>query len=201
MLSRPFAIVCVAAMVAVGAVERHAFADRAPSKPSAPKNIDATPPLIPIPGARVSETGLLVGGQPSPEQLKEIAQAGYRTVISLRAASELGDEGEKETVERLGMAFVSIPVPGPEGLTEPNARALSKALDKQDALPAVVHCSIGQRAAALIGLEAFVVDRVRPAVAIDLAKRLGLKGLEPALRQRIAEICKADSSRNCGGMK
>jgi protein tyrosine phosphatase (PTP) superfamily phosphohydrolase (DUF442 family) len=201
MLSRPFAIVCVAAMVTAGAVERHAFADRAPSKPSAPKNIDATPPLIPIPGARVSETGLLVGGQPSPEQLKEIAQAGYRTVISLRAARELGDEGEEETVERLGMAFVSIPVPGPEGLTEPNARALSKALDKQDALPAVVHCSIGQRAAALIGLEAFVVDRVRPAVAIDLAKRLGLKALEPALRQRIAEICKADSSRNCEGMK
>ena len=49
-----------------------------------------------------------------------------------------------------------------------------------------MHCSIGQRAAALLGLEAFVVDRASPAAAVDLAKQLGLSKLERALVERIA---------------
>ena len=95
------------------------------------------------------------------------------------------------------MKFVSIPVPGPAGLTEANARSLARALGQQDALPAVVHCKSGQRASALLGLKAFVVDRVSAAAAIDLAKSLGLTRLEAALRERIAEICRTDKSRNC----
>ena len=177
------------------------MADQDPPKPSTPKQIDQTPPLVPIPNARVSDQGLLVGGQPSLGQLQAIQQAGYRTVISLRTESESGDEGEKERVERLGMKFVSIPVAGPDELTEANARALSRALDERDVLPAVVHCSTGQRSAALLGLEVFVVDRKPPAFAIDYAKQLGLRRLESALRERIREICNADPSRNCEGIK
>jgi len=178
-----------------------ASADQAPEQPNTPKNIDQTPPLVPIPNARVTKNGLLVGGQPSADQLKAIGDAGYRTVITLRAESESGDEGEQATVERLGMKFVSIPVPGPSGLTESNARALAKALGEQDALPAVVHCKSGQRVSALLGLKAFVVDRVSAAAAMDLAKSLGLTKLEAALRERIAEICKADKSRNCEDLR
>lgn len=207
MFNRAIAIVSVVVLVVLvvlggltGAVPL-ASADREPEKPSAPKNIDQTPPLVPIPNARVTKTGLLVGGQPSHDQLKEIQEAGYRTVITLRTESEQGDEGEQATVERLGMKFVSIPVAGPAGLTEENARALAKALGEQDALPAVLHCKTGQRVSALLGLKAFVVDRVSAAAAIDLAKSLGLKKLEAALRERIAEICKADKSRNCEGVQ
>lgn len=197
MLLRSYRIVFLATVIGFASTASLAFAERGPDEPSTPKNIDQTPPLIPIPNARVSEAGLLVGGQPTAEHLRAIQEAGYRTVVSLRMESERGDEGEPALVERLGMKFVSIPVPGPSGLTPENARALSKVLDEQDALPAVVHCSIGERAAALLGLEAFVVDRVSPAAAIDLAKHLGMKKLEAALRKRIAAICKSDPSRDC----
>jgi protein tyrosine phosphatase (PTP) superfamily phosphohydrolase (DUF442 family) len=176
-------------------------ADASPEKPTAPKQVDQSPPLVPIPNARVSEEGLLVGGQPTPEHFRAIQQAGYRMVVSLRTANEKGDEGEQAAVERLGLKFVSIPVQGPAGLTEENARALSKVLDELDVLPAVVHCSVGERSAALLGLEAFVVDRRSPAAAIDVAKRLGMKKLETPLREKIHEICKADASRNCEGVK
>jgi protein tyrosine phosphatase (PTP) superfamily phosphohydrolase (DUF442 family) len=174
-------------------------ADGPAAEPKAPAQIDQTPPLVPIPNARVSDKGLLVGGQPTADQLKAIQQAGYRLVVSLRTESERGDEGERAAVERLGMKFVSIPVAGPAGLTEANARALSRALGEEDVLPAVVHCSVGERAAALLGLEAFVVGRVSPAAAIDIAKLLGMRKLEQALRDRIHDICKRDVSRNCGG--
>jgi len=178
-----------------------AAADQSPEKPSAPKNIDETPPLVPIPNARVTKTGLLIGGQPSTEQLKAIREAGYRTVITLRTDSERGDEGEQATVERLGMKFVRIPVAGASGLTEDNARTLGRALGEEDVLPAVLHCATGQRVSALLGLKAFVVDRLSPTAAIDLAKSLGLTKLEAALRERIAEICKSDKSRSCEGMQ
>ncbi|MGB5348245.1 MAG: protein tyrosine phosphatase family protein [Polyangiales bacterium] len=197
MLNRAIPLLSLIALSGLLGVSSGASADGQPEKPAAPKNIDQTPPLVPIPNARVTKTGLLVGGQPSPDQLKRIEEAGYRTVITLRAESEPGDEGEQAAVERLGMKFVSIPVPGPAGLTEANARSLARALGQQDALPAVVHCKSGQRASALLGLKAFVVDRVSAAAAIDLAKSLGLTRLEAALRERIAEICRTDKSRNC----
>ncbi|MDH3726928.1 MAG: sulfur transferase domain-containing protein [Myxococcales bacterium] len=190
-------IICVLTVVAGWPIGPVAIADKGNNKPAAPEQIDETPPLIPIPGAHVTKTGLLVGGQPAPEQLKAIHRAGYRTVVSLRAEDEPGAAGERAAVERLGMTFVSIPVRGAAGLTEDNARKLGEALDKPDALPAVVHCATGQRASAMLGLEAFVVDRVSAAAAIELAKRLGMKRHEAALRKKIAEICKADKSRHC----
>jgi len=201
MLNRAIPILSLVVLGGLLGVSSEASADRQPEKPTSPKNIDQTPPLVPIPNARVTKTGLLVGGQPSPDQLKRIEEAGYRTVITLRAESEPGDEGEQAAVERLGMKFVSIPVPGPAGLTEANARSLARALGQQDALPAVVHCKSGQRVSALLGLKAFVVDRVSAAAAIDLAKSLGLTKLEAALRERIAEICRTDKSRNCGVLR
>ena len=194
-------LVSLALAGAIAGSTLRAYADGAPETPTSPRNIDGTPPLVPIPNARVTTTGLLIGGQPSAEQLKAIQQAGYRTVITLRPESERGDEGEAAAVEQMGMKFVRIPVAGAPGLTESNARALNAALVQRDALPAVVHCSIGQRVSALMGLRAFVVDRVSPTAAMDLAKSLGLKELETALRDRIAQICKADPSRNCMGVQ
>ncbi|MGD8316816.1 MAG: sulfur transferase domain-containing protein [Myxococcales bacterium] len=191
----------VLALLAPLSLQARTAAEEPPEKPNAPAQVDPTPPLIPIPNARVSQSGLLVGGQPSLTQLKEIQEAGYRTVVNLRTPDELGDEGEPAAVERLGMKYVSIPVPGAVGLTEQNARALGKALRGRDALPAVVHCSIGQRAAALLGLKAFVVDRLSATASIDIAKGLGLTTLEADLKQRIKAICKRDKSRNCEDLR
>jgi protein tyrosine phosphatase (PTP) superfamily phosphohydrolase (DUF442 family) len=198
---RTWPALCLSLAIALLSAASVSQAEASPEKPTAPKQIDPTPPLVPIPNARVSEEGLLVGGQPTAEHFRAIQQAGYRMVVSLRTPSERGDEGEQATVERLGLKFVSIPVAGPAGLTEGNARALSKVLEEIDVLPAVVHCSVGERAAALIGLEAFVVDRRSAPAAIDLAKRLGMKKLEGPLRERIREICKADPSRSCEEVK
>jgi protein tyrosine phosphatase (PTP) superfamily phosphohydrolase (DUF442 family) len=195
----PFFSLALVGAIAGSAIP--ASADGTPEKPNAPRNIDATPPLVPIPNARVTATGLLIGGQPSLEQLKAIREAGYQMVITLRPETERGDEGEAAAVESMGMKFLRIPVAGAPGLTESNARALDAALAQEDVLPAVVHCGIGQRVSALMGLRAFVVERISPAAAMDLAKSLGLKELEAALRQRIAEICKADASRNCSGFQ
>lgn len=166
------------------------------SQRAAAEEAKATPPTVSIPGAKVT-TGLLVGGQPSEAQLREIKKAGYRTVVSLRTAEEPGASGAREAVEGLKMRFVSIPVEGAAGLTEDNARALGKALGRKKALPAVVYCRSGQRASALVGLKAFVVDELGAEEAIALAKELGTTRLEAPLRERIQEICENDPKRKC----
>ncbi len=201
MSHRVFPIVLAALVVAALGTLSTAGADAPPEKPGAPKQIDPTPPLVPIPNAKVTQDGLLIGGQPSREQLRAIHEAGYLTVVTLRPERERGDEGEQAAVEAMGMKFVSIPVAGAAGLTEDNARRLGRTLDERDALPAVVHCSTGQRVSALLGLKAFVVDRLSAAAAIELAKSLGMKKLETALRERIQAICKRDPSRNCEGIE
>lgn len=201
MSHRASLLACGVAVIASALWASGASADEPPDANGTPKQIDQTPPLVPIPNARVSPMGLLVGGQPTQAQLRAIQEAGYRMVVSLRAHTEPGDEGEPALVERLGMKFVSIPVDGAPGLTEQNARSLHKTLSGEDVLPAVVHCRTGERTAALLGLRAFVVDRVQPEAAVDVAKGLGMKKLEAALRQRLQEICQADASRNCEGWK
>lgn len=167
------------------------------SRSAADKGEGVTAPKVSIPGARATTTGLLVGGQPSDAQLRDIQKAGYRTVVSLRTSEEPGASGAREAVERLKMRFVSIPVEGAAGLTEDNARALGKALGAKGALPAVVYCASGQRASALLGLKAFVVDGASKKEAMELAKELGTTRLEVPLRERIEEICKRDPKRRC----
>ncbi len=73
--------VCLVVAGSAFSIVSLASAEEPSEKPTAPKQIDQTPPLVPIPNARVSETGLLVGGQPTAEHLRAIQQAGYRMVV------------------------------------------------------------------------------------------------------------------------
>ena len=118
------ASVCLSLTMTLLYAPTSALAERPSDKPNAPQQIDPTPPRVPIPNARVSERGLLVGGQPTPDHLRAIQEAGYRVVVSLRLESETGDEGERAIVERLGMKFVSIPVAGAAGQRRARGPAL-----------------------------------------------------------------------------
>ncbi len=180
----------------------HGACSSKPSAPAAESTSGAETPelnaaLIPIPNARITDEALLVGGQPTPEHLKAIAEAGYRTVISLRTEGEPASEGERDAVEALGMRFVSIPVKGADGLTPQNAQALAIELAAIDTAPAVLHCGTGNRAAALLGLKEFLVDGVEADEAIEFAKELRMTSLESALREVIQQLCDQDAEREC----
>ena len=137
---------------------------------------------------------LRVGGQPSAGDLEAAAAAGVRTVISLRTEGEAGSEGERETTERVGLRFVSIPIAGPGDLTEANARALDEALDGSG--PAILHCASGNRVGALLGLRAYLVEGATGDEAMSLAAEAGMTRLGPALRAKLSELC-ADEPGRC----
>lgn len=130
---------------------------------------------------RIEYDGHLLGGQPSESQYKQLSVEGYKTVISLRPLSEPGAEKSKTQTESAGMKFVNIPVAGASDFTKENAQALDEAI-KGDG-PFVVHCKSGGRVSALFTLKLGWVDGKSVDEAMAEGEKIGLGGLEAAIRK------------------
>ena len=135
-----------------------------------------------LPDGRRLEDGLLVGGQPSLEQLERLGALGYRTVISLRTEDEGGPTGEE--VGALGLSYLRLPVDGAADVSEEKARTLDVVLDQVRG-PVVLHCGSGNRVGALLALRAHFVDGAAPEEALRIGREAGLAGLEPVVRERL----------------
>jgi len=101
-----------------------------------------------ISGFYCVEDGVAVGGQPTVEQIPTLAAKGYRTVISLRLASEFDAEPVALAARRAGMSYVSVPI----SAKEPTDEAVEEFLrftDDPGIYPIFIHCGSGNRAAAL----------------------------------------------------
>lgn len=137
-----------------------------------------------LPNGRTPLPDVLTGGQPSNAQLQRLADLGYKTVINLRTEGEPGTSEEPDTVKRLGMNYVSIPVAGTNGLTRENAERLEDALNSAQGETAI-HCGSGNRVGALLALKAYWLDGKSAEDALKLGLDAGLTHLEPAVRQHL----------------
>ena len=133
-----------------------------------------------LPGFEVlNEVGeeVLLGGQPTPEGLSRARDAGVKVVVNLRPESEMSFE-EKSVVNGLGMKYVSIGFT-PATLTD---RQVDAFLDVIRITPpddrVLVHCSSGNRAAALWAIYEIADLGSTPEDAVGRARRLGLKSPE-----------------------
>jgi len=142
-------------------------------------------PKIEIRNARTPLPGVLSGGQVTQEQLAEAAAGGYRTVVSLRMPEELQEWDEPSAVEELGMRFVSLPIPGAEGINRENAEKLAAILDDQELRPMVLHCGSGNRIGALFALIAFHLEGKDAETALKVGQEAGLTRLEPVVREKL----------------
>jgi len=126
---------------------------------------------------------LLVGGQPTPAQLEQAHELGYKTVINLRRPEEK-DNTDPEQVRGLGMAYIEIPIDGSADMTEDKARALAEALDKAES-PVMVHCASGNRVGGLFAMKAYYIDGMSPEEALAVGKAAGMTRLEPTVREKL----------------
>lgn len=154
------------------------------SEPTAAAQPETSAPIVDIPNARQPLPGIVTGGAPSDAQLRQAKELGYRTVISL--LPEAQSSAEATVAAQLGLRFVSIPIAGADDLTEANARRLGDALRAPDAKPLILHCASGNRAGALLALEAFYVEGKAPAEALALGEEAGLTKLRGAVEERLA---------------
>lgn len=87
-------------------------------------------------------------GQPNPEDLDQLAQEGYKTLISNRPDSEKQDQPSAQEIraaaEELGLKYIHIPVK-PGSISRRDIELFDEAL-KEAPAPVVAHCGSGQRA-------------------------------------------------------
>lgn len=181
--NRPLAtLIALAALALAGCRGEPAVEPAPPLAPSA--EAAAVDPDSLVRNGRMPLEGVLTGGQPTDEQLAALADAGYKTIINLRRPDERGTRGEAETVAGLGMAYVSLPVDGADGLTEENAAALAAALAEAER-PLLLHCGSGNRVGALLAMKAFWLDGASAEEALELGRDGGMTRLEGAVRERL----------------
>lgn len=126
---------------------------------------------------------LQVGGQPGTDQLRAFAVGGG-VVIDLRDPDEARGFDEAAFANELGLRYVNLPVGGAAGLTPARVEALHAALAAASG-PVLLHCASGNRAGALLALEAARYDGLDTEAALALGRSAGMKSLEPAVRERL----------------
>lgn len=165
-----------------GRAEPSADTEEAPADPAVVSEVPGPPAAELLPNGRLLDDGLLVGGQPSLEQLRRLRELGYRTVVDLRTEGEGGPAPEE--VEALGLDFVRLAVDGAADISEEKARTLDVVLSQVDP-PVVLHCGSGNRVGALLALRAHYVDGEGAEESLRLGEEAGLTGLEPVVRERL----------------
>ena len=121
---------------------------------------------------------LAIAGQITPEQLQQIAQEGFKSVLNLRSSDEKGFlSNEQQQVERLGLYYINVPVKV-EAINDEVAAQLLKTIDELSK-PALVHCNNSMRSAAMVLMHIATQQGVSLSQAFKQAEQLGLFGRIP----------------------
>ncbi|HXW10134.1 MAG TPA: sulfur transferase domain-containing protein [Steroidobacteraceae bacterium] len=126
--------------------------------------------------------GHYAGGQPSAEQLGDLARDGVRTVINLRGPQERADYDEAGEAGRLGLRYVSMPITGATDLDRARVREFGRVLDDARREGGIlIHCASANRVGAMVALDE-ALNRDRPlGEALERGRAAGLSALEPAV--------------------
>jgi protein tyrosine phosphatase (PTP) superfamily phosphohydrolase (DUF442 family) len=152
---------------------------------AAPAPTLATAAALGVPNAHEPVPGLLTAGQPSPEQMRALAAAGYTRFISLRLPEEGGAGWEEAFAAENGVSFTRLPIRGADDLSMANVEALDRILDEAGEAPTVLYCGSANRVGALLALRAHWLDGVAPDAALEFGKSAGMTRLEPDVLQRL----------------
>ncbi len=127
----------------------------------------------------------LSSAQPSAEHLQLLARQGVSAVINFRDDA-LPEEASWATAA--GMAYYHIPVSGGDQLNKENVAQLNQVLRALGDQQALLHCSSGNRAAAMLTLHAAWYQGADAEQALAIGQQHGLDSAE--LLQRLQELLK-----------
>lgn len=107
---------------------------------------------------RVDQT-IALGGALSPEAVAALKQAGYKSIVNLRLASEPGANvaEEKKAAEADGLRYFHLPF----SHATPDAAAIDeflKIVRRPENLPMMLHCATGARASMFWAVKRVMID-------------------------------------------
>ncbi len=116
---------------------------------------------------------LAIAGQPTLNELKQLVQEGYQTVVNLRSPSELGFlSDEQPEAECLGLCYVNIPV-RLDGLNLEHVLQVIQQLIELPK-PMLVHCNSGIRSSIVVLIQIAIKQGMKAEDAFQKAAALGL---------------------------
>jgi uncharacterized protein (TIGR01244 family) len=114
------------------------------------------------------------GGQPWPEHLSKLKDAGVKVIINLRAHAEYQGQREEAKVKELGMSYFNIPVDS-HAPDELDADDFLKLTDEQlKNGPVFIHCAVGTRVGAFWMIRRVMRDGWEYEKALEEANKIGL---------------------------
>lgn len=132
-----------------------------------------------LPVGRNPVPNVATAGQPTPQQLIELARAGFKAVIDLREPHEFRGFDESEVVSQCGMEYINIPITY-QGIDAAEFDQFRDLLRDGNRHPVLVHCATANRVGALL-LPHLVLDHgTAPDAALDVASQVGLRSPELA---------------------
>ncbi|RCJ32938.1 phosphatase [Nostoc minutum NIES-26] len=129
---------------------------------------------------------LSTAGQPTPEQLQQVATEGFKSVINLRLPDEQGFlSDEQQQAEAAGLQYAHIPLKS----TEPNQELTKAALQKIADLPKpiLIHCAAGARASGIALIANAIHEGLTYEQITQKAAELGINLEQPHLKQFLLE--------------
>lgn len=119
---------------------------------------------------------LAIAGQVTPEQLQQLVQSGFKSVLNLRSRDEDGFlSNEQQQAEALGLYYINMPVQVGAINTEIAAQVIRQ-IDELTK-PALVHCNSGMRAVAMVLMHIAMRQGATLKQAFKQAEQLGLLGM------------------------
>lgn len=126
-----------------------------------------------------------IGSQPNEEELKNLAQQGFRSVLNFREDHEddqpLSPSTEGIIVRELGMEYANIPV-SYQNLQVEQIEVLRNLLEDLPT-PIFAHCYRGKRAAIFVVLQQAIQEGLSEEETLQLAKQTGFECDTPELKK------------------
>ena len=128
---------------------------------------------------------ITVSGQPTAEDIAQLKNDGFRTIVNLRTEGEedqpMSPEAERHAVEKAGMNYIHLPVSsaamGPELVDKFRAQL------PQLTGPVLVHCAAGMRAGAFSMMVTAVQKGWSGDETLAKAQAMGFECKAPELKQ------------------
>jgi uncharacterized protein (TIGR01244 family) len=115
------------------------------------------------------------GGQPWPEHLPKLKEAGVKVIINLRPRDEHDGPREEASAKELGITYFNIPVVfnAPDELDADDFLKLTDEQLKNG--PVFIHCAMGTRVGAFWIIRRVLRDSWEFDKAVEEANRIGLR--------------------------
>ena len=128
----------------------------------------------------------IASGRLQASDISLLQSAGVREVIDLSVDDETPAFDEAAAVRSAGMTYRNLPIRGAGDLDDAHVARFNQLLADAGDKPTLVHCASGNRVGAMIALRAAKYGGQSVEAAVAEGRRWGLRGLEPAVRERLS---------------